>query len=149
MLKELEIEHFKKILKEGIELLKRGSVKPTVSSLKEVEDPTAAAITMPPSVPSPQMPPSPVPGAPIVPTITVDTIITKLNMVRRGKSFNDSPMYEQLTAMFNALSEEDKANLDRLLSQIGQVVVNNLPGGTPPVVQQPSTTPIPPPPPVT
>jgi hypothetical protein len=147
-------EFFKNLLGEGFALMKSSK------KLSEAIDPVNTAMTEAPPLPPPMAPPAPTNAPPEVPVaqqnvggqgqppLTIDTIITKLNMIRRGRSFNDSPMHDQLSDFFNTLTEPDKATLDRLLSQIGQIVVSNLPQPTSPTLATPAPGPQTPPPPV-
>jgi len=88
-----------------------------------------AAAPMPPPAPAPAAPtptndgqqtPTGVDGDPL----TVDAIIGRLNVIRGGKSFNDPEVYGQLTTFFKGLPEADKTSLDRILSEIGKIVIN-------------------------
>jgi hypothetical protein len=143
-------DFFLKLLSEGFEKIK------SAKKLSEAFDPVTAAVTDP----GPAAPPAPpaqapanvspgmptqgqpaAPGAEAQPQITIDTVIQKLNTIRRGKSFNDAPLYDQLSNFFNTLSEPDKVSLDRLLSQIGQIVISNLPQPTAPIAQTPQMPP--------
>lgn len=125
---------YKALLKDGIELLK------AKSSLRE--DDAAQAVGSPPVPQAPAQAPGAPQQAPTAPTaappqLTVDTIISKLNTLRRGRSLNDEPLYSSLEQFFNALPEQDKSTLDRLLSQLDQIILSNL--GAPGILQQ--TTP--------
>lgn len=107
-----------------------------VRVLKEAE--------MPP--PGPSVPPSPVPPAPatnasaVAPPVDpnapppaaggeaakpfdLDAMIDRLNVIRGGKSFADPEVYGQLTAHFKAMSDADKAVIDKFLQAIGQIVI--------------------------
>jgi hypothetical protein len=53
---------------------------------------------------------------------TVDTMIDELNAIRGGKSFSDPEVYGKLVTFFKNLGEEQKSNLDTLLSQIAELV---------------------------
>lgn len=144
--------NFFNLLSEGIEMLK---------SAKNLSEAAPDPMASPPAPEAPAMPPVAPPGPAAAPpspegqpSLTVDTVISKLNMIRRGRSFNDEPMYDQLSSFFNALSEQDKSTLDRLLSQISQVVMSNLPQptmtppvGAPPVAPPSAPAPLPPAPP--
>jgi hypothetical protein len=50
-------------------------------------------------------------------------MIDRLNVIRGGKSFADPEVYGQLTTHFNAMSEADKAVVDRFLQMIGKTVI--------------------------
>jgi len=120
----MNAKEIEKILFESFKRLKlneQGDIPPPPTN-----DVSSASPPMDSSIPPSQ--PGIDPNAqPQQPQITIDTIIEKLNIVRRGKSFNDKVLYEQLSSFFNALSEEDKASLDRLVGQIAQIVLDNLP----------------------
>jgi hypothetical protein len=55
--------------------------------------------------------------------LTVDVIIEKLDNIRGGKSLSDSEVYGKMTTLYNALSDQDKANLDNFLGQISEIVL--------------------------
>mgnify|MGYP007013249893 FL=1 len=56
--------------------------------------------------------------------ITLDSVLERLNVIRGGKSFADPEVYGQLTSMFKTMTNDDKISLDRLLGEIGKVVIN-------------------------
>jgi len=74
--------------------------------------------------------------------LTVDSMIDRLNVIRGGKSFSDPEVYGQLTTMFKQLPDPDKMSLDKVLMEIGKVIVNaqeNTQGGAqPPPAQNPA-----------
>jgi hypothetical protein len=136
-------EFFKKLLSEGIEKIK------SLKKLSEAVDPNNPAAAdpslgappapagMPPQAPQSAAPANPEPAQPPAPELNVDTLVLKLNGIRRGTSFKDAPMYDQLGSFYNSQSEQDKQTLDRMLSQIGQIVISNLP--QPPAPMAPAT----------
>jgi hypothetical protein len=108
--------------------------------------PTAAPTPLPtpaPANPTPtndgQQTPTGVDGDPL----TVDAIIGRLNVIRGGKSFNDPEVYGQLTTFFKGLPEVDKTSLDRILSEIGKIVINVPQNQTEPEPGQPPMAPPP------
>lgn len=121
--------------------------------LEEAQQPLAPQPSpmAPPPAPSPEAaPPAPTPGdsgeTPIGvdgDPLTVDAIIGRLNVIRGGKSFNDPEVYGQLTTFFKGLGETDKSTLDRVLAEIGKIVINVPQNQTEP---EPGQTPQAPPP---
>lgn len=129
---------FKKLLEEGIKLLK---VKPVA----EAVDPammTGQPVQQQNPVPAPPVQPTPPapaqnPNVAVQVPVSVDVIIDKLNSIRGGKSFKDAEVYGQLTSMFKGLGDQDKAILDKLLSQIQQISQSTLVQPTAAPSQQP------------
>lgn len=64
---------------------------------------------------------------------TVDDMIEELNSIRGGKSFTDPEVYGKLVTFFKNLSDEQKVDLNVLLTQIAELVTSiddpNSPGG--------------------
>jgi hypothetical protein len=56
--------------------------------------------------------------------LTIDSLIERLNVIRGGKSFSDPEVYGQLTTLFKSLSNDQKTTLDKVLTDIGKVVIN-------------------------
>lgn len=110
-----------------------------VRVLKEAEQPLPApqAGAVPPS-PTPPAPatnasaaappadpnaPPPVAGVEGANPFDLDALIDRLNVIRGGKSFADPEVYGQLTSYFKAMSEADKAVVDKFLQAIGKIVI--------------------------
>ena len=72
-------------------------------------------------------------GAPL----TVESMVDRLNVIRGGKSFSDPEVFGRLTTLWKGLPNETKTNIDKVLTEIGKVVINS-----PDAVQaeQPETT---------
>lgn len=82
------------------------------------------------------VPPSPTPPAPETNAVdpaaeqlpeeefTVDGMIDKLNVIRGGKSFSDPEVYARLVTYFNSLIEEEKADINKFLTELGSVVID-------------------------
>lgn len=92
--------------------------------LKEQEAPAAA----PPPAPAPEA------GGGAVPTddetgeaLTLDNILSRLNIIRSGKSFQDPEVYGKLTAMYKTMNSDDKTKLNDHLKNIGAIVQNQAP----------------------
>jgi len=88
-----------------------------------------------------QMPPAPPPAAPPMPVDmaadpggmppvteeeqpTVEDMIERLNVIRGGRSFKDNEVYARLVTFFAKLTDEQKRDLQKMLIEIGQVVIN-------------------------
>lgn len=133
-------EFFEYFLKESLKLVKEAQ------TLNE-QDPAAPAPEQPvTATTAPEQPALPEPPASGVggqgeKSITIDSVIERLNVIRGGKSFSDPEVYGLLTTFFNNLSEEQKTTLDQLLMQIGQVVISALPTKKP--AEQPAVPPAP------
>ena len=70
--------------------------------------------------------------------LSLDIIIDKMNIIRGGKSFSEPEVYGQLTTLYKSLSDQDKITLDRILSEIGKIVIHQ--GQTTSVAGQSSGT---------
>lgn len=55
---------------------------------------------------------------PVVSTMTFEDMVTKLNLIRAGKSFNDPNVHQKLVDLFNSLNDQEKAILDKVLSKM-------------------------------
>jgi len=55
---------------------------------------------------------------------TVDDMIEELNSVRGGKSFTDPEVYGKLVTFFKNLSDDQKVDLNVLLTQIAELVTS-------------------------
>lgn len=53
---------------------------------------------------------------------TVDQMIDELNAIRGGRSFTDPEVYGRLSSYFNTLDNEAKADLDKWLTDISELV---------------------------
>ena len=113
----------------------------------------AAAAAPPPAEPPP--PADTAEGSP-VPTdeetgkaITLDQLLSRLNIIRSGKSFQDPETYGKLTTMFKNMSPEDKLKLNQQLKNIGAIVQDQIPQQQQPAGMPPSAAPaaVAPPPP--
>lgn len=69
-----------------------------------------------------QPPPVSTPGNEVPKQYTVDDMIDELNVIRGGRSFTDPEVYGRLVTFFKNLSEDQKSNLDNLLTQIAELV---------------------------
>lgn len=54
---------------------------------------------------------------------TVELMVDKLNVLRGGRSFTDPEVFGRLTGLFNNLTDEQKGNLEHLLSELGKAVI--------------------------
>lgn len=76
----------------------------------------------PPPVATPDNQANGTPDGSVPKQYTVDDMIQELNTIRGGKSFTDPEVYGRLVTFFKNLSEEQKIELDVLLSQIAELV---------------------------
>jgi hypothetical protein len=97
----------------------------------------------------PNAPPAPAGADPPKP-FDLDVLIDRLNVIRGGKSFADPEVYGQLTSSFKAMSDADKAVIDRFLQTIGKIVIQvdvtqqSSAGGSQPAMNQtPAAAPAP------
>ncbi len=72
-------------------------------------------------------------GAPL----TVESMVDRLNVIRGGKSFSDPEVFGRMTTLWKSLSSEIKINLDKILTEIGKVVINSPNASEPQVMEQP------------
>jgi hypothetical protein len=72
------------------------------------------------------------------PTITIDTIIDSLNLIRGGKSFAEPDVYKVLSDFFNTVPQTEREVVDKFLTGLAKTVETNAPGAQPP--QQTSPT---------
>lgn len=63
-------------------------------------------------------------SAPDASNITVDSLIERFNVIRGGKSFTDPEVYEQMTAYFDGMTDEEKVIMDKNLAEVGRVVIS-------------------------
>jgi hypothetical protein len=121
LLTERRSRFLENLLKEAIvNILAEQDVAPAA----EAPAPAAEPAPMPSSSALPPTPPAE-PGAPAKKEeLTVDDMIERLNVIRGGRSFKDNDVYAKLVLFFGKLSEEQKAELQRELIDIGQAVIN-------------------------
>jgi hypothetical protein len=121
VLTERRSRFLENLLKEAIvNILAEQDVAPAA----EAPAPAAEPAPMPSSSALPPTPPDE-PGAPAKKEeLTVDDMIERLNVIRGGRSFKDNDVYAKLVLFFGKLSEEQKAELQRELIDIGQAVIN-------------------------
>jgi hypothetical protein len=121
LLTERRSRFLENLLKEAIvNILAEQDVAPAA----EAPAPAAEPAPMPPSSALPPTPPAE-PGTPAKKEeLTVDDMIERLNVIRGGRSFKDNDVYAKLVLFFGKLSEEQKAELQRELIDIGQAVIN-------------------------
>ena len=121
VLTERRSRFLENLLKEAIvNILAEQDVAPAA----EAPAPAAEPAPMPPSSALPPTP-SAEPGTPAKKEeLTVDDMIERLNVIRGGRSFKDNDVYAKLVLFFGKLSDEQKAELQRELIDIGQAVIN-------------------------
>lgn len=87
--------------------------------------PPPAPVAAPQAAPAP---PQTDPNAPVPPatpdTLTVDTVIDRLNVIRGGKSFTEPEIYKAMSDFFNTVPQTDREIIDRFLTGLGSVVAN-------------------------
>lgn len=122
LLTERRSRFLENLLKEAIvNILAEQDVAPAPDAAPA---PAAEPAPMPPSSALPPTPPAE-PGTPAKKEeLTVDDMIERLNVIRGGRSFKDNDVYAKLVLFFGKLSEEQKAELQRELIDIGQAVIN-------------------------
>jgi len=121
VLTERRSRFLENLLKEAIvNILAEQDVAPAA----EAPAPAAEPAPMPSSSALPPTPPAE-PGTPAKKEeLTVDDMIERLNVIRGGRSFKDNDVYAKLVLFFGKLSDEQKAELQRELIDIGQAVIN-------------------------
>lgn len=77
--------------------------------------------------------------------LSIDTMINKMNVIRGGRSFSEPEVYGQLTTLYKNLSDQDKTTIDRVLTDIGKIIIDQ-PAAQPVAGQMQGTTPAQPPP---
>ena len=78
--------------------------------------------------------------------LSVDSMIDKINVIRGGRSFSEPEVYGQLTTIYKSLSDQDKVTIDRVLGEIGKIVIQQGNQTAAPAGQMQGTTPAQPPP---
>lgn len=126
---ERRLRHLTQLIKEAV-----------ITTLAEQSDDLAQqqAQAVPP--PPPVQPQQEVPVATEpqvdVNTMTVDSMIERLNVIRGGKSFTDPEVYEQMTGWYDKVPPEEKMILDKSLQEIGKAIIT-----ASEVAQQPAKAP--------
>lgn len=87
----------------------------------------------------------------VQPTMSLDDLIEKLNLIRGGRSFTDPEVYTRMGEVFKSFTDQQKVDLESGLSKIIDVIVNpdeqaqQQPGNAPAAPQsqtpQPQATP--------
>jgi len=109
--KERRSRHIKNLIEESI-----------INVLVEQEMAQQSADTAVPQQEPGSPPPVATPDTQIPAQYTVDDMIDELNAIRGGRSFTDPEVYGRLVTFFKNLGEEQKSNLDTLLTQIAELV---------------------------
>lgn len=117
--------------------------------LKEQQEqaPMAAPPVTTPATPDrtaqqqPPMTPEAQPPAQAASGPAIDQVITKLNDIRAGKSFEDPNTYAKLSAVFNSMDEQTKAVLDKALGDVAMAVQPQQPQQPAPVAPAPQQPP--------
>lgn len=124
--KERRNRYIKNLIEESIinVLAEQEVAQQSVAQQPVVQQPV---VQQPANTVVPQQDPSPPPPVVTpdtrVPTqYTVDDMIDELNTIRSGRSFTDPEIYGRLVTFFKNLGEEQKSNLDTLLTQIAELV---------------------------
>jgi hypothetical protein len=60
-------------------------------------------------------------------TVTLDTIIERLNVIRGGKSFTDPEVYGLLTTYFKNMNDDNKQTVLKFLQEVSKIVTHNAP----------------------
>lgn len=105
-------------------------IKEAVVNVLAEQEPPVATSAVPPSpvAPSPetnvQQPEVQAePAAPEQEQFTVEAMVDKLNVLRGGRSFTDPEVFGRLTTFFNGLTDEQKANMESTLTELGKAVI--------------------------
>lgn len=115
-------------------LLKEDNMPPANQPQQQTVDPFAADSNQPQTQPNGQQSPQ----GTNTPTITIDTIIDSLNLIRGGKSFSEPDVYKVLSDFFNTVPQTEREVVDKFLTGLAKAVETNAPGAQPP--QQTNST---------
>lgn len=103
-------------------------IKEAVVNVLAEQEPPVATSAVPPSPVSPSAETNVQPEAQ-PPTqveekqFTVEAMVDKLNVLRGGRSFTDPEVFGRLTTFFNNLTDEQKANMESTLTELGKAVI--------------------------
>jgi hypothetical protein len=78
--------------------------------------PQAGTVESPPPVATPEN------QTPVPKQYTVDDMIDELNAIRGGRSFSDPEVYGKLVTFFKNISDDQRTNLDTMLTQIAELI---------------------------
>lgn len=76
----------------------------------------------PPAPPDAQVQQPPPQAAPV--TMTLDSMIERLNVIRGGKSFTDPEIYGMLTGFYKKLTPDQLSSIEQFLGDLSRIVVN-------------------------
>jgi hypothetical protein len=118
----------KALLEEKRQKYISGLINEAIVQILSEQDAAAAPMGMPaPAAPPADVsaPPSPEAPAPSQPKeFTVDDMIERLNVIRGGRSFTDPEVYGQLVSFFKKQNDDQKAQIEQFLVEIGKIVIN-------------------------
>lgn len=109
-------------LYEGLLKLKEQQAAPNMAAVAPVASPVQPTQQMPGTPPPVEAPPQE-PQQAVISSASLESIIDSLNVIRGGPSFEKPEVFNGLTAVFNGLSEVEKAATDKVLKEIQNVMI--------------------------
>ena len=105
----------------------RNLIKEAILNVLQEQEPPVPTSAVPPATPGIAPETNAVeamePAVPAEQVFTVELMVDKLNILRGGQSFDDPEVFGRLTGFFNTLTDEQKASLEHMLSELGKSVI--------------------------